>query len=229
MNWMPRSTSARALSVMGVLAGLGLGLIASPAGAALVTASNSASTPAVDSVADPTTLTLRQFDTSLGALQSVRLQFDALGVANEVSSICISTGGCPESIAYDYTLSLVDFSMGDIEFLGQSDRKTGTDTCSAPGIGTFCFFVGMPSAHLVGDDTSIAPATLALFAGLGNFSLAFNSTGLPNPRTVASASVTYVYDDGRAGQLPEPGTLAMAGLGLLGLLGTARGRRLRRA
>lgn len=232
MNWMQRFYFTRSLALLALPLALALWLWAPSAQAALLTVSDSDSF-ALDLSASRS-LTLDQFDASLGRLQRVRLEVTLSGAGEAGATVVCSpvlTNPCTlDSMAF-MTVSLVPFSVGNLS-LGFSATDTARVSCTVnPGSSQRCSGGNLRPFDQRSVE-SVDAATLDLFDDAGSFVLSISkSTGLVFPfnNMAASATVTYTYDDGQPdpATVSEPGTLAVSSLALLVMARSALARRRR--
>ena len=204
----------------------GLLIWASVTPAATITYSASDSTAVTP---DTFSFDLQQFDTSLGTLNSITIQFDVL-VSGEFS---VQNGNPTNGGTLTGTLTS-DFSLvgpGGLGTLGTLSPSTSLGSHVIAPASTYLFSVLGTSAS---DSYAVSLADFGLFVGGGtvNFTSAFSSFTSPVANFTpivflqdlfgqANVSITYDYS---ASDVPEPATFAIAGVGLA-VIAIARRRR----
>lgn len=205
----------------------GLLIWASVTPAATISYSSSASTAVTP---DTFAFSLQQFDTSLGTLNSINIQFDVL-----VSGDFTVTNGNP---THDGTLTGLlqsTFTLDGPGGLGTLSTLNPSASLGSHNVAagtTYSFSVLGVSAS---DSYAVSLADFGLFVGGGtvDFSSFFTSFTSPvanfTPITFlqdlfGQAEVTITYDY-NSSEVPEPATFAIAGVGLAVIAIKARRRR----
>ncbi len=190
-----------------------------------------------------TSMVFSQFDPSLyggASLNSVHITLSGTATSAGGSLICLipgSGGTCDATLSSQITMTLSTvpagvlsvvipaFSYSAPAFTGTVSVPANTNTDSVTDV--YCA-IGVPGC------TMLAPAVMSLFSGTGTITLDLFADGLVttinNNGTAAgsqpldgSGSVTIYYDYIIA-DLPEPASLAILGLGTLGLVAMRRRR-----
>jgi hypothetical protein len=197
--------------------------------------------PGTTSNSDPqsTTVTFNKFDPSLGKLTEIDFNltstlFGSISVsANGSSAEAQSPASGQTSWDASYGLTL----PGIAEFF---DSKSDSVSCS--GSQGFCFASKNPSFSVTWSDTETGQSVLDQYTGPGTLDGTFNldltlsvinQATLPSsasgggfatwdPPAVDGLSVTYIFTPNST--VPEPGTLALLGMGAMAGLGFARRR-----
>jgi len=214
--------------IVGILA---VAVAASPAAASLFVQYNTPYGP--ENVPDGgTTVSLTQFDPSLGTLQSITLRLDATASVGSITwdnesdvltDVTLSIGGEVTAVAPS-ALTLVAMPLQT----GSAQDIPGDEASESPDPD----FAGPDSFTVTGgtgtdDDTAVLTnsALFVPYVGLGNFDVDISSivkaltdaqggsgqTDSTPGQTSGTVTVRYDY-------VPEPATLAILGLGGLGVL-----------
>jgi len=175
-------------------------------------------------------LTLQQFDSTLGTLNSVTLSY-----GGSVSSIfrVESLDAAPATVTANASASLV--------FGGPISDTLAISRSTSQSVGAFDGSIdfGGTSGAIIGPVLGSDADTLTLLSGLGAFigagtydilvaaNGASSATGAGNLisqiNTEAFAEITVTYDyTARVTQVPEPASMALVGLGMLGLAAVRR-------
>ena len=178
-------------------------------------------------------VSIGKFDTTLGMLTSITFSLEGivngqaraesldaqpatvtLDLAGEIKlqrpdmSVLVTTNPVVSSV---FNLAAFD---GTIDFAGASGVDTGSVSASASDALTstsaadFLLFSAAGGGVI---NMPVLAAGLSTGSGAGNLVTQFTTLA------GANVTVTYNYTDAPTSSVPEPGTLAMAGLGLLGL------------
>lgn len=241
------------LSQIGLLTGLGAVLPAvgtaeaAPVCATFPCAFTVTSSP--DEVNDPgesqdndpksTTVTFNKFDPSLGTLTEIDFSLTST-LFGFFATSGFNSSNEGQSPASGQTLWSAAFSLtlpGIAEFTG-----TKTDTVSCSSTTGFCSNSKSPSFSLTWNDEATQQSVLNLYTGPGTLDATFNldltlteineaappssasggGSATWDPPTVDGLTVTYIFTPNAT--VPEPGTLALLGMGAMAGLGFARRR-----
>jgi hypothetical protein len=193
-------------------------------------------------IGSPTTWAFREFDPSLGTLQSVRLDIDAsfltdinvTNSGNESSNGDVQTRlrlfvqDGPNNLALGSPL--LDMFSGDFDFSPLGVNQTVTSTQSGGDV----FGQTYTAANVLAQFTGTASSFEDLFYyTITSTILGYSGGNVTAGQTTAAAlngSITYTYDPTQTPPLtptPEPASLLLVGTGALGLL--TRMRKMRRA
>ena len=177
-------------------------------------------------------LTFQQFNPSFGTLQSVQINLSAsmqtiITVTND-SETSSSSGTARTEVMVTVQDGGNNLTAPEIDFLSPLFSYS-----LAPGAATTS---GLLTTTATSSDTYALLAILSEFTGTGSIqlpALTFTQTLLANTggnttssqATDASLTGTVLYTYDESSPVPEPGTLALFGIGVLGLLAYGRARR----
>lgn len=189
----------------------------------------------------PITLSFDGFNASLGTLNSVHL---AWTISNTLNNALINTNSTPSSVGTPVPVAAT--STTTLTGTGIATLLSGTNNLTTPGfvgsvpgnnavttVGT-ASQSGVPGSTCISNDASCGAGNTDLSAyngGINLFNISvsnFGNQGGSVPAGVfsgnngtANGAVSIFYDY-TAASVPNPGTLALLGLGLLGMSGVRR-------
>jgi len=185
----------------------------------------------------PTALSVNQFDSSLGALTSVRIDFSGnVDGTVKVESLDAATATVTSNVRSDLSLDLSSLSISDIILLGVGNtdvRSVGAYDGTLDFGGTSGFGPVSLSGTDLGFLTTSDVTDLGLFTGAGTISFNASATGLSSATGAGNLitqfstnagtalKVTYTYNAAPTSNVPEPASLALLVLGF-GLMGVTR-------
>jgi hypothetical protein len=187
----------------------------------------------------PQSLTVDQFDSSLGTLTAVQIIFsgDVDGTAR-TENLDADAAVVTATLSADLSLDLSSLTTPDILLLGVGDSSTHNFAAHDGTIdfggtsGATVALSGTDSDSLITTDI----ADLAMFTGLSTISFSADAVGVSsatgagnitsNFATNAGAGieVIYTFDTGTT-TVPVPAPLALMAFGLLGLAGVVRSKK----
>lgn len=171
------------------------------------------------------TLSLNEFDGSLGVLTAVAVSFSAESsqTFDQLVDCRQNQFDCEVFPGLNSRVSLSPFSRGDVQLNGL-DSDAFNVPCRVR-VGTVFRCTARRVSNISGSDSSTDAVALGLFTDssgpLDTFDLVFQA-GDRNASFFGSATVTYTYEQRAA--VAEPGTLAGLALGLMALAATSRRR-----
>ena len=189
-----------------------------------------------------TTVTFNKFDPSLGTLTEIDVSLDSTVFGNiTVNASGQSEGTTSGKTSWTATLNLtMPGGLGFQPFVGQSDSVS----CSEIGSPAFCSNSAQPNFEVTFTRSTTTQSILDQYTGTGTldatFGLDLALTELNQSTTLGSSAsgggsmtwdpppppdgltITYIFTPNST--VPEPGTLALLGMGAMAGLGFARRR-----
>jgi hypothetical protein len=182
-----------------------------------------------------------KFNSSLGTLRSVDVSYAGSGTGQITFSVSNNGGTTAQVRAnadLDVNLGSTDAELSALlssQFLQTATAGSKT-TSKSIGVGQTVGFGPYTWSSVSLSQSYTSAADLALFTGTGSLglfadtstTLRIGGTGAANTTTIVTsqyglnATVTYHYD---VSEVPEPSTLALAGLGVTGVVIARRRRR----